>query len=140
MLKALEILKKIKEGNFTPYTNENLIKIDEAIIELESYLEKVAMLCLDHYIALESIEMLRTTNKKPKEESIKKQSFQPYVDETVEPCESYLVFCENHSPWDEEEKNMVRVHSNAESHKMLEILEKHFGIKNLHKKEHNEPK
>lgn len=69
-----------------------------------------------------------------KEESIKRQSFQPYVDETVEPCESYLVFCENHSPWDEEEKNMVRVHSNAESHKMLEILEKHFGIKNHHKR------
>ena len=63
----------------------------------------------------------------------KKQSFAPYVDETVEPPESYLVFCENYSPWDEDEKNMIRVHSNEESHKMLEILEHHFGIKNNHK-------
>ena len=63
----------------------------------------------------------------------KKQSFAPYVDETVEPSESYLVFCENYSPWDEDEKNMIRVHSNEESHKMLEILEHHFGIKNNHK-------
>ena len=64
------------------------------------------------------------------EEKVKKQSFAPYVDETVEPPESYLVFCENYSPWDEDEKNMIRVHSNKESHKMLEILEHHFGIKN----------
>ena len=63
----------------------------------------------------------------------KKQSFAPYVDETVDPSESYLVFCENYSPWDEDEKNMIRVHSNKESHKMLEILEHHFGIKNNHK-------
>ena len=62
------------------------------------------------------------------------KSFAPYVDETVEPAESYLVFCENHSPWNEDEHNMVRVNSNAESHKMLDILEKHFGIPNLHKK------
>ena len=34
------------------------------------------------------------------EEKVKKQSFAPYVDETVEPSESYLVFCENYSPWD----------------------------------------
>ena len=61
------------------------------------------------------------------------KSFAPYVDETVEPPESYLVFCENYSPWDEDEKNMIRVHSNEESHKMLEILEHHFGIKNNHK-------
>ena len=61
------------------------------------------------------------------------KSFAPYVDETVEPAESYLVFCENYSPWDEDEKNMIRVHSNEESHKMLEILEHHFGIKNNHK-------
>ena len=62
------------------------------------------------------------------------KSFAPYVDETVEPAESYLVFCENHSPWNEDEHNMVRVNSNVESHKMLDILEKHFGIPNLHKK------
>ena len=68
-----------------------------------------------------------------KKMEVKKQSFAPYVDETVDPPESYLVFCENHSPWDEDEKNMIRVHSNKESHKMLEILEHHFGIKNNHK-------
>ena len=62
------------------------------------------------------------------------KSFAPYVDETVDPAVSYLVFCENHSPWNEDEHNMVRVNSNAESHKMLNILEKHFGIPNLHKK------
>ena len=67
------------------------------------------------------------------EEKVKKQSFAPYVDETVDPAESYLVFCENYSPWDEDEHNMIRVHSNEESHKMLEILEHHFGIKNNHK-------
>ena len=73
--------------------------------------------------------------KEPKQKviEVKKQSFAPYVDETVEPSESYLVFCENYSPWDEDEKNMIRVHSNEESHKMLEILEHHFGIKNNHK-------
>ena len=73
--------------------------------------------------------------KEPKQKviEVKKQSFAPYVDETVEPSESYLVFCENYSPWDEDEKNMIRVHSNKESHKMLEILEHHFGIKNNHK-------
>ena len=48
------------------------------------------------------------------EEKVKKQSFAPYVDETVEPPKSYLVFCENYSPWDEDEKNMIRVHSNKE--------------------------
>ena len=59
------------------------------------------------------------------------KSFAHYVDETVNSAES---FCENHSPWNEDEHNMVRVNSNAESHKMLDILEKHFGIPNLHKK------
>ena len=64
----------------------------------------------------------------------KPKCFAPYVDETLDPAESYLVFCENHSPWNEDEHNMVRVNSNAESHKMLDILERHFGIPNLHKK------
>ena len=36
-LKAIEILRTIKEGNFIPYLNENLIYIDEAINELEQY-------------------------------------------------------------------------------------------------------
>jgi hypothetical protein len=45
----------------------------------------------------------------------------------------YLVFCENHSPWNEDEHNMIRVHSNAESHKLLNILESKFGIPNNHK-------
>lgn len=63
----------------------------------------------------------------------KPKLFASYVDETVDPAESYLVFCENHSPWNEDEHNMVRVNSKAESHKMLDILEKHFGIPNLHK-------
>ena len=61
------------------------------------------------------------------------KSFAPYVDETVDPAESYLVFCENHSPWNEDEHNMIRVHSNAESHKLLNILESKFGIPNNHK-------
>lgn len=36
-MKALEILKKVKEGNFTPCLDESLIKIDEAIEEIEVY-------------------------------------------------------------------------------------------------------
>ena len=71
-------------------------------------------------------EMHKHTGPKPK-------TFAPYVDETVKPAESYLVFCENHSPWNELEHNMVKVHSNAESHKLLNILEKHFAITNNHK-------
>lgn len=71
-------------------------------------------------------EMHKHTGPRPK-------TFAPYVDETVEPVESYLVFCENHSPWTELEHNMIRVHSNAESHKLLNILEKHFAITNHHK-------
>ena len=63
----------------------------------------------------------------------KRKSFAPYVDETVSPSESYIVFCENYSPWDESEENMIRVESNEESHKLLKILEKHYGIKNNHK-------
>lgn len=66
-------------------------------------------------------------------ENIKEQIFAPYVDETVTPEESYLVFCQNHSPWNEHDSNMIRVHSNEESHKLLNILEAHFGIKNHHK-------
>lgn len=60
----------------------------------------------------------------------KPKCFAPYVDETLDPAESFIVFCENRSPWDEDENNMVRVHSNTESHKLLNILEKHFGIPN----------
>lgn len=71
---------------------------------------------------------------KLKEEYPKPKTFAPYVDETVEPAEAYLVFCENYSPWDEDEKNMIRVWDNGESHKLLEILEKYFGITNHHKK------
>lgn len=37
MLKALEILKNIKQGSFTPYLEKSLIQIDEAIEELEQY-------------------------------------------------------------------------------------------------------
>ena len=60
----------------------------------------------------------------------KPKCFAPYVDETLDPAESFIVFCENHSPWNEDENNMIRVHSNTESHKLLNILEKHFGIPN----------
>ena len=60
----------------------------------------------------------------------KPKCFAPYVDETLDPAESFIVFCENRSPWDEDENNMIRVHSNTESHKLLNILEKHFGIPN----------
>ena len=81
-------------------------------------------------VFLNSVETIGFLSKKI---GSKKQSFAPYVDETVDPSESYLVFCENYSPWNEDEKNMIRVHSNEESHKMLEILEHHFGIKNNHK-------
>lgn len=63
----------------------------------------------------------------------KRKSFAPYVDETVSPSKSYIVFCENYSPWDESEENMIRVESNEESHKLLRILEKQYGIKNNHK-------
>lgn len=68
-----------------------------------------------------------------KKEYPKPKSFAPYVDETKEELESYLVFCENYSPWEEDEHNMIRVHSNAESHKLLNILESKFGIPNNHK-------
>lgn len=37
MLKAVEILKLIKEGSFTSYLQENLNNIDEAIKELEEH-------------------------------------------------------------------------------------------------------
>lgn len=57
----------------------------------------------------------------------------PYVDETVDPSESFVVFCEDASPWSESEHNMVRTYSDVESHKLLNILEKHFGIPNNHK-------
>ena len=80
---------------------------------------------------LNFLKLTRWSKKKKKK--VKKQSFAPYVDETVEPPKSYLVFCDNYSPWDEDEKNMIRVHSNEESHKMFKILEHHFGIKNNYK-------
>lgn len=60
-------------------------------------------------------------------------TFVPYVDETVHPSESYLVFCTDGSPWTQPDSNMIRVYSNAESHKLLEILETNFGIPNNHK-------
>ena len=60
-------------------------------------------------------------------------TFVPYVDETVNPSESYLVFCTDGSPWNQPDSNMIRVFSNAESHKLLEILETNFGIPNNHK-------
>ena len=60
-------------------------------------------------------------------------TFVPYVDETVNPSESYLVFCNDGSPWTQPDSNMIRVYSNAESHKLLGILETNFGIPNNHK-------
>ena len=60
-------------------------------------------------------------------------TFVPYVDETVNPSESYLVFCTDGSPWTQPDSNMIRVFSNAESHKLLKILETNFGIPNNHK-------
>ena len=60
-------------------------------------------------------------------------TFVPYVDETVNPSESYLVFCNDGSPWTQPDSNMIRVYSNAESHKLLKILETNFGIPNNHK-------
>ena len=60
-------------------------------------------------------------------------TFVPYVDETVNPSESYLVFCTDGSPWTQPDSNMIRVYSNAESHKLLKILETNFGIPNNHK-------
>ena len=60
-------------------------------------------------------------------------TFIPYVDETVNPSESYLIFCKDGSPWTQPDSNMIRVYSNAESHKLLEILETNFGIPNKHK-------
>ena len=60
-------------------------------------------------------------------------TFVPYVDETVNPSEPYLVFCTDGSPWTQPDSNMIRVYSNAESHKLLEILETNFGIPNNHK-------
>lgn len=61
------------------------------------------------------------------------KGFAPYIDFTKNPSESYLIFCEHGAPWDEKEENRIRVFSNKESHKMLNILEKHFGIKNRYK-------
>lgn len=60
-------------------------------------------------------------------------TFVPYVDETVNPSESYLVFCADGSPWTQPDSHMIRVYSNAEAHKMLKILETNFGIPNNHK-------
>lgn len=40
MLKAIEILKNMKQGSFTPYLEKSLIQIDEAIEELEQYEQK----------------------------------------------------------------------------------------------------
>ena len=60
-------------------------------------------------------------------------TFVPYVDETAYPPVSYLVFCADGSPWTQPDSNMIRVFSNEESHKLLEILETNFGIPNNHK-------
>lgn len=60
-------------------------------------------------------------------------TFVPFVDETVHPSEAYLVFCPYGSPWAQPNSNMIRVFSNAESHKLLKILETNFGIPNNHK-------
>jgi len=60
-------------------------------------------------------------------------TFIPYVNETVHPSESYLVFCVDGSPWTQPDSHIIRVHSNAESHKLLKILETNFGIPNNHK-------
>lgn len=61
--------------------------------------------------------------------------FHPYVDETTNPSEAYLTLCINHSPWEEHDENMVRVLNNKEAHKMLKLLEKHFGIEDKYKEQ-----
>ena len=109
-------------------TEKAILELDESILDkknesIKSHLEQ-RQKELD-----EDLKIIREVLIMSKKIGSKKQSFAPYVDETVEPPESYLVFCENYSPWDEDKKNMIRVHSNEESHKMLEILEHHFGIK-----------
>ena len=116
-------------------TEKAILELGESILDkknesVKSHLEQ-RQKELDEY--LETIRNYSEGIDYVKKIGSKKQSFAPYVDETVEPPKSYLVFCENYSPWDEDEKNMIRVHSNEESHKMLEILEHHFGIKNNHK-------
>jgi hypothetical protein len=55
-----------------------------------------------------------------------------YVDETGDVSKSYLIISQK-SPWDAPEDEVVEVKNNYEAHKMLNLLEKHFGIKNLHK-------
>jgi len=82
--------------------------------------------CVDGYRKFHSLDKVPT--------------FAPLVDETLEEPRSYLVLCVNRSPWDEDEENMVEVISNSESHKMLVLLEKHFGIKNHHKTVESEDK
>ena len=140
-VKAIEILEQYSKLllNETNISHEDLQYAINQLKDLEHYsiytsgcwatdrpdlfanqIEAELMFQLDFW------EMHKHTGPKPK-------VFAPYVDETVDPSEAYLVFCEKHSPWDEEDHNMVRVHSNTESHKLLNILETHFGIPNKHK-------
>ena len=56
----------------------------------------------------------------------------PYVDETGDELKSYLTISKS-SPWDADESEMVEVKDNAEAHKLLRLLELHFGIPNKHK-------